>query len=64
MILAAILRVYHGPGSFNDRLNMTVATYDRRGRLVDFDIAAPASMFQLCNASYDMLNAAFNFGVR
>ena len=43
---------------------MTVATYDRRGRLVDFDIAAPASMFQLCNASYDMLNAAFNFGVR
>ena len=59
------MKVYHGgvAGS-NQRLNISVASYDRRGRLVGFDAAAPAGIFQLCNGSYDMLNAAFNFGVR
>ena len=46
------------------RLNISVASYDRRGHLKGFEAAAPASMFQLCNGSYDTLNAAFNFGVR
>ena len=60
-----VYRIGHGKTlDSKARLNISVATYDRNGHLVNFDESATASLFQFCNGSYNELNAAFNFGVR
>ena len=46
------------------RLNITLAAYDLKGKLLYVDEAASANIFQMCNGSFIEFDAAFNFGTR
>ena len=46
------------------RLNITVAAYDLKGKLLYVNEAASGNAFQMCNGSFIEFDAAFNFGTR
>ena len=46
------------------RLNITLAAYDIKGKLLYVDEAASANIFQICNGSFIEFDAALNFGTR
>ena len=46
------------------RLNITVAAYNLKGKLLYVDEAASANLFQMCNGSFIEFDAAFNFATR
>lgn len=46
------------------RLNITVAAYDLKGKLLFVNEAISGNAFQMCNGSFIEFDAAFNFGTR
>lgn len=53
-----------GNTDLKSRLNITLAAYELKGKLLYVDEAASANIFQMCNGSFIEFDAAFNFGTR